>query len=89
MTEFPDSDQTVAEDAHLPPTAGPPSGWFARFLRAVEWLGNLLPHPVTLFAIFAVLVLVASGIAEYFGLAVADPRPPGSGGRSRTTTAPR
>ena len=82
MTEFPDSDQTVAEDVHLPPAPQPPTGWFARFLRAVEWLGNLLPHPVTLFAIFAVLVLVASGVAEYFGVAVADPRPAGSGGRS-------
>ena len=27
---------------------------FTRFLDGVEWLGNLLPHPVTLFAILAV-----------------------------------
>ncbi|TRW50485.1 AbgT family transporter [Aliidiomarina halalkaliphila] len=50
-------------------------GWFTRFLDTVEWLGNLLPHPVSLFAIFCVLVIVASGIAGYFGVSVADPRP--------------
>lgn len=27
---------------------------FTRFLDGVEWLGNLLPHPVTLFAYLAV-----------------------------------
>ena len=26
-------------------------GWFTRFLDTVEFLGNLLPHPVTLFEI--------------------------------------
>jgi len=51
------------------------SGWFARFLTVVEWLGNLLPHPVTLFALFALGVIVVSGVASYFGLAVADARP--------------
>lgn len=28
-----------------------------RFLDGVEWLGNLLPHPVTLFAILAGLMI--------------------------------
>ena len=82
MTEFPDSDQAAVGETPLPADPQPPAGWFARFLRVVEWLGNLLPHPVTLFAIFAALVLLASGVAEYFELAVADPRPPGSAGRS-------
>ncbi|RUO33994.1 AbgT family transporter [Aliidiomarina soli] len=50
-------------------------GAFTRFLDTVEWLGNLLPHPVTLFALFCVFVVVASGIASFFGLSVADPRP--------------
>ncbi len=59
-----------------------PDGWFEKFLSAVEWLGNLLPHPVTLFAIFAVSVIFISGIADWFGLAVEDPRPEGSPGRS-------
>lgn len=54
---------------------------FTRFLDAVEWLGNLLPHPITLFALFAVGVVLLSGVASYFGLAVADPRPLGAAGR--------
>ncbi|MBG8684383.1 hypothetical protein E4K46_06120, partial [Neisseria meningitidis] len=37
------------------------------FLRTVEWLGNMLPHPVTLFIIFIVLLLIASA-AGFFGL---------------------
>ena len=60
------------------PNAAPESGKrsaFTRFLDTVEWLGNLLPHPVTLFAIFCLVVIVASGIAGHFGLSVADPRP--------------
>ncbi|RUO19580.1 AbgT family transporter [Aliidiomarina haloalkalitolerans] len=50
-------------------------GWFTRFLDAVEYLGNLLPHPVSLFALFCVFVIVASGLAAFFGLSAADPRP--------------
>jgi len=53
---------------------------FTRFLDTVEFLGNLLPHPVTLFAVFCVFILVASGIAGYFELAVIDPRPAGAKG---------
>jgi aminobenzoyl-glutamate transport protein len=59
-----------------------PSGWFNRFLKFVEWLGNLLPHPVTLFAIFALGVILVSGLAELFDLSVADPRPEGARGRA-------
>ncbi len=47
----------------------------ARFLTFVEWLGNLLPHPVTLFALFAVGIVIISAIAAGFGLQVDDPRP--------------
>lgn len=54
-------------------------GAFTRFLDSVEWLGNLLPHPVTLFAALCVLVVVASGIAGALGVAVADPRPANEG----------
>ena len=36
---------------------------FTRFLDSVEYLGNLLPHPVTLFAIFCVAILISSGIS--------------------------
>ncbi len=55
---------------------------FTRFLDTVEWLGNLLPHPITLFAIFCIAILVASGIAGYFGVSVTDPRPEGAAGRA-------
>ncbi len=57
-------------------------GWFQRFLDVVERLGNLLPHPVTLFALFALGVLLLSGIAGGFEWSVADPRPEGAKGRS-------
>ena len=59
-----------------------PSGWFVRFLNVVERLGNLLPHPITLFAMFCAAVVVISGIAGYFELTVVDPRPEGASGRS-------
>jgi aminobenzoyl-glutamate transport protein len=59
-------------------------GWFTRFLDIVERLGNLLPHPVTLFALFALGVVVVSGIAGWFDLSVVDPRPEGARGRSPT-----
>ncbi len=52
----------------------PRSGVFATFLNAVEKLGNLLPHPVTLFALFALGVVVISAIAAHFGLEVDDIR---------------
>ncbi|GAB7219458.1 AbgT family transporter [Vibrio comitans] len=55
---------------------------FTRFLDGVEYLGNLLPHPITLFAIFCVAILVLSGIAGYFDVSVIDPRPEGAAGRS-------
>ncbi len=57
-------------------------GVFARFLDLVEWLGNLLPHPVTLFALLCVGVLVTSWIAGTLGWEVADPRLEGAKGRS-------
>jgi aminobenzoyl-glutamate transport protein len=38
-------------------------------------LGNLLPHPVTLFALFALGALVLSAVASSAGLSVEDPRP--------------
>ena len=47
----------------------------ARFLGFVEWLGNLLPHPVSLFALFALGVVLLSGVAAAIGLEAADPRP--------------
>ncbi len=52
------------------------NGWFSRFLASVEWLGNCLPHPITLFAMFCVAIVIASGIAVYFDLSAIDPRDP-------------
>lgn len=57
------------------------SGWFSRFLATVEWLGNLLPHPITLFASLAIFIVILSGILGYFDMSVADPRPVGAKGR--------
>jgi aminobenzoyl-glutamate transport protein len=62
----------------------PSRGWFARFLSIVEWLGNLLPHPVTLFALFALGVVLISGVCNRFGVSVADPRPVGAAGRAES-----
>jgi aminobenzoyl-glutamate transport protein len=53
---------------------------FTRFLDGVEWLGNLLPHPITLFFILAVAMVFLSGIFGWLDLAVEDPRPAGSRG---------
>lgn len=61
-------------------------GLFTRFLNAVEFLGNLLPHPVTLFAVLALLILLVSGLAEALGWQVDDPRPAGVSGRSEDGT---
>ena len=58
------------------------TGWFNRFLATVEWLGNLLPHPVTLFALFATGIVLLSGVLGYFEVSVVDPRPEGSSGRA-------
>ena len=61
---------------------GKRQGLFTRFLNAVEFLGNLLPHPVTLFAVLSVIVLLVSGGAALFDVQVADPRPAGASGRA-------
>jgi aminobenzoyl-glutamate transport protein len=60
----------------------PERGPLARFLDFVEWLGNLLPHPVTLFALLAVSVVLVSGLAGWLEWSVVDPRPEGTDGRA-------
>jgi aminobenzoyl-glutamate transport protein len=60
------------------PTADQPTtqrNLFTRFLDTVEWLGNLLPHPVTLFALLAVGMIFLSGLIGWLGVSVEDPRP--------------
>lgn len=67
------------------PNGSPPTGkrnLFTRFLDGVEWLGNLLPHPVTLFFLLAVGIVLLSGLFGWMGVAVEDPRPVGASGRS-------
>jgi aminobenzoyl-glutamate transport protein len=49
--------------------------WFTRFLDGVEWMGNLLPHPVTLFALLALGMIFLSGFIGWLGVSVEDPRP--------------
>lgn len=44
-----------------------------KFLSSVEKIGNMLPHPATLFASFALLVIIASWIASFFDLSVIHP----------------
>ena len=38
-----------------------------RFLNAVEIIGNKLPHPIVLFGIFAIVVVVLSGLCSSMG----------------------
>jgi aminobenzoyl-glutamate transport protein len=44
-----------------------------RFLDGVEKVGNILPHPATLFAIFALSVILVSEIAAQLDLSVIHP----------------
>lgn len=77
MTEFP----KPPEEPTLPADRPTRRNSFTRFLDAVEWLGNLLPHPVTLFAILALGMVLLSGLFAWMDLAVVDPRPVGASGR--------
>jgi aminobenzoyl-glutamate transport protein len=54
-------------------TPAPPSRGIALLLNSVERVGNALPHPGTLFAIFAVVVLFVSAIASATGISVIHP----------------
>lgn len=49
------------------------SGWVMRFLDIIERIGNKLPHPATIFAAFAALIVIASGIMASMGVTVEDP----------------
>ncbi|MCA9277310.1 MAG: AbgT family transporter, partial [Phycisphaerales bacterium] len=63
----------------MPDSPPPKSTFIARFLTFVEWLGNLLPHPVTLFALFALAIVIISAITAALGVSVEDPRPGAEG----------
>ena len=47
--------------------------WTSIFLGTVERVGNALPHPATLFAILAVVIVAVSGVAAGVGLEVVHP----------------
>lgn len=55
------------------------SGRIQRFLKGVEWLGNLLPHPIILFMIMCCILIVVSAILSSMGVSVQDPRPAAKG----------
>lgn len=50
-----------------------PSAVFTRFLDFVERVGNYLPHPASLFAIMALVVVVLSGIFAGLDVSVSHP----------------
>lgn len=77
MSEYPKTD-----DPNVPESPKQKKTLFTRFLDFVEWLGNLLPHPVTLFALFAFGVVLLSGLAEWLDWSAPDPRPEGASGRA-------
>ena len=51
----------------------PDAAWLDRVLAGVERAGNALPHPTALFALFALGVIVVSGVAAQFDLSVVHP----------------
>ena len=59
-----------------------PGSLFNRFLNGAEWLGNALPHSVTMFALLALFIVLRSGVLAWFGVSVEDPRPAGTPGRA-------
>ena len=65
-------------------TAPPPKSEkrLDRLLNGIEWLGNLLPHPVVLFLFFIGALLLASALGAYFDISAIDPRPEGAKGRA-------
>lgn len=50
-----------------------------RFLRGVEWLGNLLPHPIVLFMLMCLILIIVSAVLASMGVSVPDPRPAAKG----------
>lgn len=51
----------------------PKTSFINRALNIVERVGNALPHPASLFAIFALMALVASTLGHWFNLQVTHP----------------
>jgi aminobenzoyl-glutamate transport protein len=49
------------------------TGFISKFLNIIEKVGNLLPHPATLFAIFAGLTIILSWVFSLTDLSVVHP----------------
>jgi len=60
------------------------TGWLTRCLNGIERVGNSLPHPVTLFAIFALAVVVISAVCAALGVSATGNLV--SGGELKETT---
>jgi len=58
--------------------------WLTRCLNGIERVGNALPHPVTLFAIFALAVVVISAVCAALGVSATGNLV--SGGELKETT---
>ncbi|MGL4981897.1 MAG: AbgT family transporter [Treponemataceae bacterium] len=43
---------------------------FTKFLRGVEVVGNKLPHPVSIFVVFSIVIIIISDIATRLGISV-------------------
>ena len=54
--------------------ATPRKPWADRFLSAIERVGNALPHPATLFAIFALSIVFLSWLLSRAGLNAVNPK---------------
>src|SRR5687768_18343586 len=58
--------------ADSPAIVGRP-GLLQRVLDRIEWLGNLLPHPATLFVVLCVVMVFASWLLNRIGVMVEHP----------------
>jgi len=58
--------------------------WLTRTLNSIERVGNALPHPVTLFAIFALAIVIISAICAAMGVSATGNLV--SGGELKETT---
>ncbi len=54
-------------------SAPPKRSFFDRFLHFVEVGGNALPHPASIFALLAILVLIISWVGHFFGWVAVHP----------------
>ena len=67
------SQTTTGSPTPEPGAAAPRKGAIDRFLTIVERGGNALPHPATLFAVLALVVVLLSWLASLAELSVAHP----------------